>query len=652
MNFFGSNAFIPGFQGNRKSNDPLLKWLQEFPQDQKNEIEAWLNENSAGVWVVRPIPLLAEFRLSPFRALELIFKTLEHLWKILPPPGRIVWALENNRNLGLDDFEAEAIFSKWVVIHDLVQINQGKEGSKIILAGTFRQERIGVSFVLPDIKFSQIRNLSNIFSIFEEAKVPVAGIFLSSPAAKKMTRNPAYFWLKTKIRHLLENQSVSLGLWIPKERTENGLLDIEGEIRPLKQLGKFSHTPRLIRFEEVEAISSQTALAKSLMDSSIECDCSMISTGWWDKNSEITQNLQGPYFLAGAYQPQKFDIRVPTGIRASQNVLEIITNSLRGYGQELNLKKMWEKRLGASIETYELLLNFQRMERYYQSFEESLALKQSYHRYRIYNWPDGDCSPRITFFDCGDLHEPDSIYWIIGQFSNMQATLGGRWKIVGQTELVETAGEEARQRVTVRTQNTLVHQEDAHHYLGTLPLEGPLRVDVKNFIEFLPATLGQTLELGSGNGQLASVLCSRAIQYICLDLNVGILLKRYGHHPLYGLLADINWLPFLEESFQSVIANNILEHSSDPLQCLQEIWRVLKPGGKIYCLIPLDALNVRHQIRTHYWITDMQGIKNAFHMARYIIRRQETINLYELGVAGCFPSCNGLVAKIEAEKFE
>ena len=238
------------------------------------------------------------------------------------------------------------------------------------------------------------------------------------------------------------------------------------------------------------------------------------------------------------------------------------------------------------------------------------------------------------------------------QFEKMQDASGKRWKVVGQAELVEASWEEARQRVTGKNQQPLAHQREAHQYLKTLPMDGPLREDVKDFVEFLPSALGRTLEIGSGIGQLARFLCSRSIQYICVDLHAEIFLNRYDQNPMYGVTADIHHLPIRESSFQSVIANNILEHSSDPLTCLQEIWRALKPGGKIYTLIPLDGLNVRHQIRTHYWKTDMQGITNAFQLADFAIRRQETINLYELGVAGCFPSCHGLVAKIEAEKLE
>ncbi len=642
----------PGSSCANLGNSPFWEWLKDFPYEQRVEIESWLNEDITGGWLVPPIPLLSELRSSPFPGLELIFKTLEHLWRVLPPPGRIVWALENYKNRGLDDFEVEAVFSKWVVIQDLVQINQGEEKSKIVLAGTFREERIGLSFVLPKLNALRIRNLNKILSIIQESKVPVACIFLSSPIAKKWSRNPLYFSLKKKIRYLLEDQFISLALWVPKERTKKGLFELESEMSPLGELGASSHGPHLIRFAEVEALNPPTTLARSIAHSPIECDCSMGSTDFMEQHDEINNLLQGPYFQSGAFQSQIFDIRVPIGSIDPSRKLEIITTPLRSNGRKIDVKKAWAKRLGVSIEGYTQLLDFRRMEKYFQSYKESLELQQNYHQYRIYNWPPGDPSPRVTLFDCGNFNDPDSIAEIMSQFSKMQENAGRRWKIVGQSELIEVSWEEARQRVATRNRNQLAHQGDAHQYLKTLPWEGRLREDVRNFVEFLPTYLGHTLEIGSGNGQLASILCHRAIQYICLDLNIESNVARDDRNQLYGLRADINSLPLISKSFDTVIANNILEHSSDPLKCLQEIWRVLKPGGKIYALIPLDALNVRHQIRTHYWVTDMQGIANVFQMASFSTGRVETINLYKLGVAGCFPSCNGLVAKIEAEKLE
>ena len=46
-------------------------------------------------------------------------------------------------------------------------------------------------------------------------------------------------------------------------------------------------------------------------------------------------------------------------------------------------------------------------------------------------------------------------------------------------------------------------------------------------------------------------------------------------------VANISGLPFADRSFDAVFTSAVLEHLSDPGQALQELYRVLKPGGLV-----------------------------------------------------------------------
>jgi len=55
-------------------------------------------------------------------------------------------------------------------------------------------------------------------------------------------------------------------------------------------------------------------------------------------------------------------------------------------------------------------------------------------------------------------------------------------------------------------------------------------------------------------------------------------------------------LPFVDASFDIVYSFQVLEHVQDPFRVLAEAWRVLKPGGTLYC----NAPNYRTFFEGHY----------------------------------------------------
>jgi SAM-dependent methyltransferase len=49
--------------------------------------------------------------------------------------------------------------------------------------------------------------------------------------------------------------------------------------------------------------------------------------------------------------------------------------------------------------------------------------------------------------------------------------------------------------------------------------------------------------------------------------------------PLAKVKADIHQLPFSDNAFDAVLCNHVLEHVADDIKAMQELKRVLKPGG-------------------------------------------------------------------------
>ena len=60
------------------------------------------------------------------------------------------------------------------------------------------------------------------------------------------------------------------------------------------------------------------------------------------------------------------------------------------------------------------------------------------------------------------------------------------------------------------------------------------------------------------------------------------------YSPIVDVKADICDLPFEENSFDIIFCNHVLEHIKDDKKAIQELYRVLKPGGFGIFQIPMD----------------------------------------------------------------
>ncbi len=68
------------------------------------------------------------------------------------------------------------------------------------------------------------------------------------------------------------------------------------------------------------------------------------------------------------------------------------------------------------------------------------------------------------------------------------------------------------------------------------------------------------------------------LEYTTTDLN----------SPLADIKADICKLPFKDNEFDVILCNHVLEHIPDDTKAMQELYRILKPGGMSILQIPQD----------------------------------------------------------------
>jgi predicted SAM-dependent methyltransferase len=58
--------------------------------------------------------------------------------------------------------------------------------------------------------------------------------------------------------------------------------------------------------------------------------------------------------------------------------------------------------------------------------------------------------------------------------------------------------------------------------------------------------------------------------------------------PLADVKADITNLPFEDNSFDTILCNHVLEHIPDDKKAMEELYRILRPGGMAILQIPQD----------------------------------------------------------------
>ena len=81
-------------------------------------------------------------------------------------------------------------------------------------------------------------------------------------------------------------------------------------------------------------------------------------------------------------------------------------------------------------------------------------------------------------------------------------------------------------------------------------------------------------------------------------------------YPSTDLKALNQNLPIKDNSFGAVLSLNVLEHVDDPFRCARELIRVLKPGRRLYCVVPF--LQPLHGYPDHYFNMTKSGLDRLF----------------------------------------
>jgi ubiquinone/menaquinone biosynthesis C-methylase UbiE len=98
------------------------------------------------------------------------------------------------------------------------------------------------------------------------------------------------------------------------------------------------------------------------------------------------------------------------------------------------------------------------------------------------------------------------------------------------------------------------------------------------------------LEIGCGLGSDSRHMLKKGIEVVSLDLsprNAYFTLKGISLMGMHGrgICADAEYLPFRDASFDIVYSFGVLHHTPNTAKAIEEVRRVLKPGGKAVVML-------------------------------------------------------------------
>ncbi|GAB3420737.1 class I SAM-dependent methyltransferase [Haloparvum alkalitolerans] len=172
----------------------------------------------------------------------------------------------------------------------------------------------------------------------------------------------------------------------------------------------------------------------------------------------------------------------------------------------------------------------------------------------------------------------------------------------------------------------------------------------KHVLARMPVERGDTVvDLGTGSGYALRALRERGIgRGYGLDgaPEMARNARSYTDDPDVGfLVGDFDDLPFADDSVDHVVTMEAFYYAADPHRTLEEVRRVLKPGGTFYCAVNFFA----ESEHTHAWqdsisvdmtLWSREQYREAFREAGLHVAEQDAIPDREIEIppAEAFPT--------------
>ena len=102
----------------------------------------------------------------------------------------------------------------------------------------------------------------------------------------------------------------------------------------------------------------------------------------------------------------------------------------------------------------------------------------------------------------------------------------------------------------------------------------------------IPRTYMRCLEVGCGYGRMTRVYKHFFNEYIASDISADLCRKTAEENNVLAKIEDALNLSIEDNYFDCVISSECIEHTTAPLKAIEEMARVVRPGGKLVFTTP------------------------------------------------------------------
>lgn len=145
-----------------------------------------------------------------------------------------------------------------------------------------------------------------------------------------------------------------------------------------------------------------------------------------------------------------------------------------------------------------------------------------------------------------------------------------------------------------------------------------------SLIERMKAVLSRDYRTKASLDAFDRVVTSAPADSLCLSIGGGpdrpdpkLVNLNIGPFPNVDIVADAHQLPYANDSVDAIFCEAVLEHLEDPRKAVEEMFRILKPGGKVIAITPF--LQAFHGYPNHFQNFTLIGHSRLFSRAGFVV---------------------------------